>query len=59
VPSKRQARFGGRRTHAPQRCDGVYPTLVTVIRNRKDARSNPDRYLPWNYRWEEAESLAA
>ena len=20
------ARFGGRRTHAPQRCDGAYPT---------------------------------
>jgi transposase len=33
--------------------------LVTIIRNRKDARSNPDRYLPWNYKGEEAESLAA
>ena len=43
------------------RLNGVnaWDYLVTVIRNRKDARSNPDRYLPWNYRGEEAESLAA
>jgi transposase len=33
--------------------------LVTIVRNRKDARSNPDRYLPWNYKGEEEESLAA
>jgi hypothetical protein len=28
-------------------------------RNRKDARSNPGRYLPWNYKGGEVESLAA
>jgi transposase len=33
--------------------------LVTIIRNRKDARSNPDRYLPWNYKRTGTESLAA
>src|SRR5262252_8943519 len=25
------ARFGGRRTHAPQRCDGAYPTVMGRI----------------------------
>ncbi|HYJ86836.1 MAG TPA: IS66 family transposase [Pyrinomonadaceae bacterium] len=33
--------------------------LVTIIRHRKDARSNPDLYLPWNYKRDEAELLAA
>jgi len=33
--------------------------LVTIIRNRKDARNRPDLYLPWNYKNEEAASLAA
>jgi transposase len=43
------------------RLNGVnaWAYLVTVIRNRKDARSNPDLYLPWNYKGDEAESLAA
>jgi len=59
VPSKRQARFGGKHTHAPKWCDGAYPTLVTIIRNKKEARINPHLYLPWNYKREEAEALAA
>src|SRR5262249_55843569 len=29
VPSKRQARFGGKYTHAPKWCDGAYPTQET------------------------------
>jgi len=35
--------------------------LVTIIRNRSDARRNPRLYLPWNYKQEEeeAEALAA
>jgi transposase len=33
--------------------------MVTIIRNKKNARSNPDLYLPWNYKGDEAESLAA
>src|SRR5262245_9228848 len=43
------------------RLNGVnaWDFLVTIIRNRKDARSNPDRYLPWNYKSEEAASIAA
>jgi hypothetical protein len=43
------------------RLNGVnaWDYLVTIIRNRKDARSNPDRYLPWNYKRMETESLAA
>jgi transposase len=43
------------------RLNGVnaWDYLVTIIRNRKDARSNPDLYLPWNYKGDEAESLAA
>jgi hypothetical protein len=31
VPSKGPARFGGGRTHAPQRCDGVYPTRTEAL----------------------------
>ena len=43
------------------RLNGVnaWEYLVTIIRNKKDARSNPDRYLPWNYKRAEPESLAA
>jgi transposase len=43
------------------RLNGVnaWAYLVTIIRNRKDARSNPHLYLPWNYKGDEAESLAA
>src|SRR5262249_12959794 len=43
------------------RLNGVnaWDYLVTIIRNRKDARSNPDLYLPWNYKREGTESLAA
>jgi hypothetical protein len=26
VPLTGQARFGGKCTHAPKRCDGIYPT---------------------------------
>jgi hypothetical protein len=33
--------------------------LVWVIRNKRDARRNPQRYLPWNYKPAEAEALAA
>jgi hypothetical protein len=31
--------------------------LLTLLRNREDTRSNPDAYLPWNYRREEEEVL--
>jgi len=43
------------------RLNGVnaWDYLVTIIRNRKDARSRPDLYLPWNYKGDEVESLAA
>jgi transposase len=43
------------------RLNGVnaWDYLVTIIRNKKEARSNPHRYLPWNYKGEEAEALAA
>src|SRR5262245_43992165 len=43
------------------RLNGVnaWDYLVTIIRNKKGARSNPDLYLPWNYKEEAAESLAA
>jgi transposase len=43
------------------RLNGVnaWDYLVTIIRNKNDARSNPDLYLPWNYIGGEAESLAA
>jgi hypothetical protein len=33
--------------------------LVTIIRNKKEALSNPHLYLPWNYKREETEALAA
>src|SRR5215467_6423597 len=43
------------------RLNGVnaWDYLVTIVRNKKDARSNPHLYLPWNYKVDEAESLAA
>src|SRR5215813_8717396 len=43
------------------RLNGVnaWDYLVTIIRNKKNARANPDLYLPWNYKSEEAASLAA
>jgi transposase len=43
------------------RLNGVnaWDYLVTIIRNKKEARSNPHLYLPWNYKREEAESLVA
>jgi hypothetical protein len=43
------------------RLNGVnaWDYLVTIIRNKKEARSNPHLYLPWNYKREEAEALAA
>jgi transposase len=45
------------------RLNGVnaWDYLVTIIRNRSDARRNPRLYLPWNYKGEEeaAEALAA
>lgn len=33
--------------------------LVTVVRNKAAARKNPQMYLPWTYKREEAEPLAA
>jgi hypothetical protein len=33
--------------------------LETIIRNKSDARRNPHLYLPWNYKPDEAEALAA
>jgi hypothetical protein len=45
------------------RLNGVnaWDYLVTIIRNRSDARRNPRLYLPWNYKGEEeaAEARAA
>jgi hypothetical protein len=43
------------------RLNGVnaWDYLATIVRNRKDARSNPDQYLPWTYKGAEPESLAA
>src|SRR5215471_12649245 len=43
------------------RLNGVnaWDYLVTIIRNKKEARTNPHLYLPWNYKREEAEALAA
>jgi len=43
------------------RLNGVnaWDYLATIIRNKKEARSNPHLYLPWNYKREEAEALAA
>jgi hypothetical protein len=33
--------------------------ILTIIRNKSDARRNPHLYLPWNYKPDEAEALAA
>jgi transposase len=33
--------------------------LVTIVSNKAEARSNPHQYLPWTYKRDEAESLAA
>lgn len=44
------------------RLNGINPWeyLTTIIRNKSDARRNPQKYLPWNYREEEgSEPLAA
>jgi transposase len=43
------------------RLNGVnaWDFLVTIVRNKKDARTNPDLYLPWTYKSAETESLAA
>jgi hypothetical protein len=43
------------------RLNGVnaWDYLVTIIRNKSDARRNPHLYLPWNYKPDEAEALAA
>jgi transposase len=43
------------------RLNGVnaWDYLVAIVRNKKDARSTPHLYLPWNYKGDEAESLAA
>jgi len=40
------ARFGGRRTHAPQRCDGAYPTVpIRRLTLRKQSRVSMSIYL--------------
>jgi transposase len=43
------------------RLNGVnaWDYLVTIIRNKTDARRNPHLYLPWNYKRDEVEALAA
>jgi transposase len=43
------------------RLNGVnaWDYLVTLIRNKADARRNPQLWLPWNYKGEEAEAQAA
>jgi hypothetical protein len=43
------------------RLNGVnaWQHLETIIRNKSDARRNPHLYLPWNYKPDEAEALAA
>lgn len=43
------------------RLNGVnaWDYLVTIIRNKTDARRNPHLYLPWNYKPDEVEALAA
>ena len=43
------------------RLNGVnaWEYLVTIIRNKSDARRNPHLYLPWNYKPDEVEALAA
>ena len=33
--------------------------LVTIIRNRSEARRNPHLYLPWNYKRESYQARAA
>jgi transposase len=33
--------------------------LMTIIRNKSDARRNPQRYLPWNYREDEGRETVA
>lgn len=33
--------------------------LVWIIRNKSDARRNPHKYLPWNYKPAEVEALVA
>jgi hypothetical protein len=33
--------------------------LVTIIRNKKEARRNPQLYLPWTYKGGEASPRAA
>jgi transposase len=33
--------------------------LLTIIRNRAQARRNPQQFLPWNYQGEESEGRAA
>jgi hypothetical protein len=33
--------------------------LVWIIRNKSDARHNPQSFLPWNYKPAEAEALVA
>jgi hypothetical protein len=33
--------------------------LVWIIRNKRDARRNPHKYLPWNYKPAEGEALVA
>jgi hypothetical protein len=58
VPSKGQARFGGKHTHAPKWCDGVYPTMVSVLRRSAEVREKPEAFLPWNYKGEEEMSKA-
>jgi transposase len=43
------------------RLNGVnaWDYLVTIVRNKKDARRNPQLYLPWNYKREEEAVLRA
>jgi hypothetical protein len=43
------------------RLNGVnaWDYLLTIIRNKSEARRNPHLYLPWNYNRDEAEALAA
>jgi hypothetical protein len=43
------------------RLNGVnaWEYLVTIIRNKTDARRHPHLYLPWNYRRESGEARAA
>jgi transposase len=43
------------------RLNGVnaWDYLVTLVRHKADARRNPYRYLPWNYKGEDEEARAA